>query len=63
MFSLSLSVCTRSPPTIRRTHFSIGIGIETTGGVFTKIINRNSPIPTKKQQSASRLSLAFHSLR
>jgi heat shock protein 5 len=26
------------------------LGIETTGGVMTKLINRNTPIPTKKSQ-------------
>ena len=29
------------------------LGIETTGGVFTKIIPRNTPIPTKKTQTFS----------
>jgi molecular chaperone DnaK (HSP70) len=26
------------------------LGIETLGGVFTKLINRNTTIPTKKSQ-------------
>lgn len=26
------------------------LGIETTGGVFTKLVNRNTVIPTKKSQ-------------
>jgi len=29
---------------------SLTLGIETTGGVFSPIINRNTPIPTKKSQ-------------
>ncbi|KAG5357936.1 Heat shock protein SSC1 [Yarrowia sp. B02] len=28
----------------------LSLGIETLGGVFTRLINRNSPIPTKKSQ-------------
>jgi heat shock protein 5 len=31
----------------------LSLGIETVGGVFTKIINRNSVIPTKKSQTFS----------
>ena len=28
----------------------LSLGIETLGGVFTRLINRNTTIPTKKQQ-------------
>ena len=31
----------------------LSLGIETLGGVFTRIINRNTIIPTKKAQTFS----------
>ena len=35
----------------------LSLGIETLGGVFTRLINRNTTIPTKKSQVSSWLPL------
>uniref|UniRef100_J3LJ77 Uncharacterized protein n=1 Tax=Oryza brachyantha TaxID=4533 RepID=J3LJ77_ORYBR len=32
----------------------LALGIETLGGIFTRLINRNTAIPTKKSQGYSR---------
>lgn len=34
----------------------LSLGIETLGGVFTRLINRNTTIPTKKSQVSFQLS-------
>ena len=35
----------------------LSLGIETLGGVFTRLINRNTTIPTKKSQVEQNLAL------
>lgn len=41
----------------------LSLGIETVGGVFTKLINRNSVIPTKKSQIFSTCVARARSVR
>lgn len=38
----------------------LSLGIETLGGVFTRLINRNTTIPTKKSQSRFSVPPVFH---
>ena len=48
--SAPLLSVSRTDPLKRSTAWLTGSGIETTGGVMTKLIGRNSVVPTKKSQ-------------